>query len=176
MNKRHFILLGIYSVLMILLVVVWVMPTFSFVRNQKDKIYDERIKIEQQTQQFSDTKSLTQQYNKISEDVKTLQAAFLSKDTDAILSFIDHIDSTAGTAKVTDSVKISPLPDSTASPLTRSEITITASGTYPDVLQFLSSVEQMSVYINLSTIEMSSRKESEPNPFTLTLKGSIYWK
>lgn len=176
MNKHHIIQLSVYLLIIIAAIAVWILPTYALVQNQKLKIYDERVKIEQQTQQFSDTKSLTQQYNKIGEDVKTLQAAFLSKETDTILNFIDQIDTTASALHVTDSVTISPLPNSTTNVLTKSDVAITASGSYPAVMTFLTKIETKSIYMNFNSVEISTKEETSANSFSLTLKGSIYWK
>lgn len=176
MNKKHLIQLAVYTVIILVAVVAWILPTFALVKKQKNSIYDERVKIEQQNQQFSDTKSLTQQYTKISEDVKALQAAFLSKDTDEILSFIDQIDAIGSEIGITDSVKISPLPASTSSPLVKSEITIKASGSYPLVMAFLSKIENISIYMNFTSIDINSKIDSIPPVFTLDAVGSVYWK
>lgn len=175
MNKRISLTIAILALLIIGAGYFWIFPTLSMLAETRDSIHEEILAREQALQQQNDIVTLKQQFEKIKQDASELQGAFFSKDSDALVKTIDTLDAFCKKWQLEQTISISPLPQGSADPIAKSEITMTLHGDIQNLAKFLRDLENEESYYIFSSLQISA-SQSGDKMITADLKGHMYWQ
>lgn len=154
------------------LIFFFIIPTYQSIRTLKEEIYENNVALEQKKQTQQNFSSIKTEFQKVQDDSKKLEHAFLSKDTSSILQTIESLENLAVSHNVTQNLTIDPIPESENDPLISSKITLTLDGTFESLYMLIKEFEDLPYYINIDSFTISSATDGSYNA---TLLGNVYW-
>lgn len=177
-----------------------IMPSVVVINDLKKKIIDEKINSEKQYQIERSAIGLNKKISEIEPGIKTLEEVFVNKNRE--LEFITILESVANKNNVEQKISlISPTsgdksPKSTkktdtvtkevASDNLIAPISITLTGNYKNVLNYLSELQSLKYYINIDGLDFITGSTGDYLPddnsgkrnkiITLNIIAKTYWK
>jgi len=149
-----------------------IFPTFKSVNKLKNSVHESNVELEKTKQTQENFSSIKTEFEKVQESSKSLEGAFVTKDTPTILETIEYIENLASARHVTQTLTINPIPESNDATTISSAIEITLEGSFDSIYLFIKDVEDLPYYININSVNVAKQLNES---YTATLLGDIFW-
>jgi hypothetical protein len=151
-KKKIFIIGSICVVIIAGLIFGIIYPYYNKIVSLNKDIYDKRVQLAIYEQQRSNAESTRKDYNKIKDDTDNIQKIFVYKDK--ILDFISALESTATQYTVKQTINFDPNENNAAQNFIH--IKISTDGDWNATRDYLTAVERLHYYLNITDISMTS--------------------
>lgn len=175
--KNRFLISTIaFALLLVALVILIIIPSYQEIRVINEQVMEERLRLEKLYTQGQLQKTVQQNYESIKHDIAFLDEVMLAEREE--LSYITAVERAASETGVELDLAIG---ESTRAPETRfSELSFTlqAQGDWEQLERFVSRLESLPYYTNISEMTASVR-DGEPGKLrhaAMTLRAATYWK
>src|SRR3989338_2026996 len=178
MSVKRKIIISVAAVLSVTFIVVYfiILPTIRDIKKISDAVYQERVDLEKKYLRGKLLKKTIQDFEKIKPQQEKLAAAFIKEGEE--LEFITALERVAAANGLSQIIKLQPTQDKTLekkfySPL---PLTLNATGSFLNTLKYLSDLQNLKYYFNVSAITFSNQSANRNNPeiINTNLAGEIY--
>lgn len=162
--------------------VLIIYPAIANIRNFNTEIYNQRLEIETRYL-LSHGPGRDININKIREEEAKLSSIFIKKDQE--LEFITSLENAAQANNLEQQIKLQPINKETTALIQSAPMQISLKGSFRDILQYLQSLEKLSYYININSINLNNpttKKEAATaqKATSITINAEItaltYWE
>src|SRR3989338_6353413 len=175
-RQRIGIIFAIVAILLIGVVVFIIWPTITDIRQISQSVYLERVDLEKKYLRGQLLRKTIEDFEKIKPQQEKLAAAFIKEGEE--LEFITALERVAAANGLSQVIKLQPTQDKTLekkfySPL---PLTLNATGSFLNTLKYLSDLQNLKYYFNVSAITFSNQSANRNNPeiINTNLAGEIY--
>lgn len=179
-KKTHkFISLALTIAVLCIFGLLAIGPTFSTIAKLKREISDDQLVYTQLQQKINNLYSLEQQYNNLKPKLPAVLAAMpTSPQVPALVSQIQSLADSAGLTIInlnTNTVAIGK--SNQQSNFSKFSFQLSASGSYQQMIQFISSVDTMQRIITIDNIVISQATSANTSTgLQLSFQGEVYFK
>ncbi|NCN07544.1 hypothetical protein GW933_02510 [Candidatus Falkowbacteria bacterium] len=174
-KNRFYINIGVILLFFTFITAFIIFPALKEISAVNQEITNERIKLERKLALGLNIKKVIKDLDNIEETAKTLDDIFLEKNSE--LNIINNLESLANQHNTniditSDFVKKDIGPNTNAM-----ELKIIATGSYKQILNFISGIENQKNYFNLQNISFTKNKKSDGSSTVVAqLIGNVYFK
>lgn len=178
-NKQFYVSVGILSVVTVGLFLGVVLPSTFAVREIREDIDGEHIKIQERYHERGQLKETLLNLREIKSSVTALTSVAVKEGRE--LEFVQALEAAAGRHTIEQDIQLKTVNQIELSDWEMTvPITITAEGDFVDLLNYLRDLESLTYYINIDSFVFGSTrtkgaKKITDEPVRATMNGSVYW-
>jgi Tfp pilus assembly protein PilO len=159
---------GLFIISFALILFLVIIPSVSEIERIKKEIYDQKIDLEIKYKKGQDLRKVTEKLNLIKEKIFLLDQVFIKKDDN--LRFITGLEDIAEKNNINQKINMDK-PDFSSKKYQEASLSILAQGNLSDQLNYLGELENLSNYINIHNIVLSSTGGST----SMNISSKVYW-
>jgi len=151
-----------------------ILPTVSEIRKISKAIYDERVDLEKKYLRGQLLKKTMEDFEMIKPKKNQLASVFLTLGQE--LNFITTLEKIAGENRLTPNIQLNINEIKEKDDIKEIPIILTVQGNFIQTMDYLSSLERLNYYINLSSLKLTAGSPNEAsgsNIITTILSGKI---
>ncbi len=174
MIKRHITTLILFLLGSITIVALFfIFKTIIDIKYLSESIYQQRMSLEEKYIKGLSLKDTVKQLEETKEELESLANILLP--TNDTLTLITDLEQTAEFYNINQNINLTEA--SEKKPFSSSEINITVSGPYDQVLSYLTELNRKPYYINIHVLKITTINNESNKPYiNLSLKGLVYWQ
>lgn len=181
-KKKINILVGVAGLAVVLIVYFAILPFMEDIKELRAELITQKIDLEDKMNKDKNMANLNDSLKKIEPQLQTLDKIFINKNRE--LDFITILESIEKKNYVNQKLVINPVSEEDKNIIKTVPITIEATGQYKNIIQYLSDIEELSYYININTIDISSNEKAElimpgttdMGNIKLSISANTFWK
>lgn len=174
-KERSLIVASFFIVGAIALLYLVIKPTIRDVKNLRLEILAQKIEIEKSINKEKNKSKLSSALKKIEPQLEQFNKIFINRDRD--LEFITTLEGLADKHKLNQTISLDTRLYDSKKTYSIIPISLSVTGKFENIIQYLSSLESSSYYIKTTSFAMS-KAESIDNEtiINLNLSANTYWK
>ncbi len=176
--KNRFMISTIaFALLLVALVVLVIVPSFSEIRLINEQVIEERRRLEELYTRGQVQKTVQENYNAVKDDAAFLNGILLKENQE--LQYLEAVEALADGAGIRLDVAVGPqkrVPEQRYSELS---FTFTASGDWEAFLRFLDRLESLPYYTNVGEVTVAVRTDEQnrqARSANVTVSATTYWR
>jgi len=174
--RTRIIIIFFINVLIIYLIIFFIIiPRVEFIREKGREIVDRRRFLEEQYIKAKNFRENNQNMELVDEDINKLDEVFVAYDND--LEFIETLEKVALENKVDQKISLDSKKSEEEQEFEKIRLEILSEGSFLNVVNYLISLETLSYYINISSLDIYKLdQQTINNEEELSSSGKVFCK
>lgn len=177
LKKKIIISLLIFLIIVGSLIYFVVLPTVNDIKGMGKQIEDQLVDLEKRYIKGQSLKQLNENLKQIEPQMDKLDSIFVSSNRD--LEFITTLEEKADINGVTEKINFDQIQTVENQPYKKMPLRLFTQGEFKNQMNFLASLEALSYYINIKSIELSSAPNGTTtggNSINMFITADTYWQ
>lgn len=178
--KSHFLIASaVFGLLLAALVFTVIIPSIAEIRQIRQQVYEERVRLEKLFVRGQLQKKVRENYNRIKETAGWLDNILLKENQE--LQYITALESAADKIGLELKIVVDEQSRLSGQPLSVLGFTFNLSGSWPKIVSFLAALENMPYYTNVLEVVAARRQisgqsgEQSAAPAAATVTAQTFW-
>ncbi|MDD3284956.1 MAG: type 4a pilus biogenesis protein PilO [Patescibacteria group bacterium] len=156
---RIIILFAIYVIVILLIILMIFIPSLKEIQQMSKNIKEQKEYLTNQYNVDKNLRSTSENLKIVKYNIQNLNDIFIYKDKE--VEFITTLENIASKENIEQNIKITPPKDDKNNNYKKTQIQLTTSGNFENILNYLTELEKLKYYINIYSIDINKNQSNK---------------